>query len=279
LNSNLFQPKWEKEKCSYYKPPIHLGGYFKFRVMIVNVKNLEDILDGKISLVGRGILITILLLKEKDPKLTLAKCKTKISFLKNKEELITLHKLGLITWSGYQNAVESLKKKEESPNVKSILDFMSNLYRRGFSPTSERVQLLNSLLEKYSVDEIKKVVSNRYVVWKDEPVMCKHLVPETIFRSSKFIKYLEEANYTKEGESFLTVSKINLKDGDEITSEIASTFSDLDTYSFISYELNSDGERITNGRKITRTGKDIKRLLKIRDNQEYKDFKLTYIQQ
>lgn len=247
--------------------------------MIVNVKNLEDILDDKISLVGRGILITILLLKEKDPKLTLAKCKTKISFLKNKEELITLHKLGFITWSGYQNAVESLKKKEESPNVKSILDFMSSLYRRGFSPTLERVQLLNSLLEKYSVDEIKKVVSNRYVVWKDEPVMCKHLVPETIFRGSKFIKYLEEANYTKEGESFLTVSKINLKDGDEITSEVASTFSDLDTYSFISYELNPDGEKITNGRKITRSGKDIKRLLKIRDNQEYKDFKLTYIQQ
>jgi len=247
--------------------------------MVVNVKNLEGILDDKISLIGRGILITILLLKEKDPKLTLAKCKTKISFLKNKEELITLHKLGLITWSGYQAAVESLKKKEINPQIIDILNFMGSLYRRSISPTEERNKLLATLLEKYSVDEIKKVVSNRYVVWKDEPVMCKHLVPETIFRGSKFIKYLEEANYTKEGESFLTASKINLQDGDEISSEIASSFSDLDNYTFYSYQLNQLGEKITNGRKITRSGKDIKRLLKVRDHQEYKDFKLTYIQQ
>lgn len=247
--------------------------------MKVNVKNLEEILDDRISLVGRGILITILLLRDKDPKLTLAKSKAKISFLKNKEELISLHKLGFISWSGYQNAVESLKKKEESPNVKSILDFMSTLYRRSFSPTSERVQLLNTLLEKYSVDEIKKVVSNRYVVWKNEPIMCKHLVPETIFRGSKFIKYLEEANYTKEGESFLTASKINLKHGDEITCEIALTFSDLDTYTFYSYEIDSEGKKLTKNRKFTRTGKDIKSLLKIRDYQKQKDFILTYIQE
>jgi glutaredoxin-related protein len=246
--------------------------------MIINVKNLEDILDDRISLVGRGILITILLLREKDPKLTLAKCKTKISFLKNKEELISLHKLGFITWSGYVNAVESLKKKEVSPQVTDILNFMSNLYRKGISPTEERSRLLHTLLEKYSVDEIKMVVSNRYVVWKDEPVMCKHLVPETIFRLSKFVKYLEEANHTKEGESFLTASNISLNEGDEITLEIVNRFSDQDTYTVISYELNNEGEKITRGSKITRYGKDLKQLLKIRDNQEQKDFMLIYTQ-
>lgn len=246
--------------------------------MKVNVKNLVDILDDRISLVGRGILITILLLKEKDPKLTLAKTKTKISFLKNKEELITLHKLGFITWSGYESAVESLKRKEINPQIVDILTFMGDLYRRRISPTEERNKLLSSLLEKYSVEEIKKVVSNRYVVWKDEPVMCKHLVPETIFRSSKFIKYLEEANYTKEGESFLTVSNVNLKEGDEITYQIASFFSDNDTYTFYSYEIDKEGKRTTKGRKLTRNGKDIKSLLKIRDQQQYKDFILTYIQ-
>lgn len=247
--------------------------------MVVNVKNLEGILDDKISLIGRGILITILLLKEKDPKLTLVKCKTKISFLKNKEELITLHKLGLITWSGYQAAVESLKRKEVDPVMQDIINFMNNVYRRDFSVTPERYNLLAALLKNYLPSDIKKVISNRYVVWKDEPVMCKHLVPETIFRGSKFIKYLEEANYTKEGESFFTASKINLQDGDEISLEVASSFSDLDNYTFYSYELNQLGEKITNGRKITRSGKDIKRLLKVRDHQEYKDFKLTYIQQ
>lgn len=247
--------------------------------MKVNVKNLEEILDDRISLVSRGILITILLLRDKDPKLTLAKSKAKISFLKNKEELISLHKLGFISWSGYEGAVESLKKKEINPQIVDILTFMGGLYRRKISPTEERNKLLSSLLEKYSVDEIKKVVSNRYVVWKDDSVMCKHLVPETIFRGSKFIKYLEEANYTKEGESFLTASKINLKHGDEITYEISLTFSDLDTYTFYSYEIDLEGKKLTKNRKFTRTGKDIKSLLKIRDYQKQKDFILTYIQE
>jgi uncharacterized phage protein (TIGR02220 family) len=247
--------------------------------MVVNVKNLEDILDDKLSLVGRGILITILLLREKkDPKLTLAKCKSKISFLKNKEELIQLHKQGFITWSGFSGAVESLKRKEINPQIISILSFMSGLYRRSISPTEERNRLLSTLLEKYSIEDIKKVISNRYVVWKDNPTMKTHLVPETIFRISKFQKYLEEVNYTGEGESFITASKINLKHKDEITFEIAKHFSDNDLYTVLTYELNIEGKRITRGREITKYGKDIFRLLKIRDEQEYKDFELIYIQ-
>jgi uncharacterized phage protein (TIGR02220 family) len=246
--------------------------------MIVNVKNLEAILDDKISIAGRGILITILLLKEKDPKITLAKCKTKISFLKNKEELVQLHKQGFITWSGYENAVKSLENYLTKPQVEEILNFMSSLYRRSFSPTTDRIRLINSLLEKYSVEEVKKVISNRYVVWKDEPVMCKHLVPETIFRMSKFQKYLEEVNYTKEGESFVTANQLKLEHGQEITLEIAKHFSDNDLYTVMSYELNREGVKITKGREITRYGKDIFRLLKIGSQQEYKDFMLTYIQ-
>lgn len=246
--------------------------------MVINIKNLEEILDDKISLVGRGILITILLLKDKDPKITLAKCKTKISFLKNKEELVQLHKQGFITWSGYENAIKSLQNYLTKPQVEETLSFMSNLYRRSFSPTTERIKLINSLLEKYSVEEIKKVISNRYVVWKDDSVMNRHLVPETIFRMSKFQKYLEEANYTKEGESFVTANQLKLKHGDEITLEIAKQFSENDTYTLMSYELNVSGQKITNGRLITKYGKDIIRLLKVRDQQEFKDFILTYIQ-
>lgn len=246
--------------------------------MVVNVKNLGDILDDKISLVGRGILITILLLKDKDPKLTLAKCKTKISFLKNKEELISLHKQGFITWSGYQAAVESLKRKEVNPVIEDILNFMNSLYRRNFGPTEERCRMITSILEKNTVPDVKKVIANRYSVWKDNLVMNKHLIPETIFQKSKFTKYLEEANYTKEGESFVTANQIELKNGDEITLEIAKSFSDNDLYTVITYELNFKGERITKGREITKYGKDIYRLLRVRESQNWKDFELIYIQ-
>lgn len=246
--------------------------------MVVNVKNLSDILDDKLSLVERGILITILLLKDKEPKMTLAKAKTKISFLKNKKELINLHKLGLISWSGYNTAIESLKRKETTPVILDILNFMNGVYKRRFEPTEERNRLITTLLEKYTVLEIKLVISNRYVVWKDEPVMSKHLVPETIFRLSKFTKYLDEGKHTKEGESFVSAGEINLKHGDEITIEIANKFPDNDTITCMVSELNLKGEKITKGREITKYGKDLKRLLKVRNQQDFKDFVLTYIQ-
>lgn len=246
--------------------------------MVVNIKKLEDILDDRISLIERGILITILLLKDKDSDITLLKCKKKINFLKNKQELVNLHELGFIKWSGYITAIKYFEQKKTKPEVEKILNFMNGLYNRKFQPTVERVSSINSLLKEYSVSEILLVISNRYSVWKDEPVMSKHLVPETIFRKSKFVKYLDEVKYTKEGESFVSANSISLKNGDEITLEIADTFSDNDTYTLMSYELNSKGIRITKGREITKYGKDIKRLLKVRGRLDWKDFELTYIQ-
>lgn len=242
------------------------------------IKNLEEILDDKISLTERGILITIMLLKEKDSKITLAKCKTKISFLQNKVELINLHRKGLISWSGYDNAIASLKRKEENPIILEILDFMNGLYHRRFGPTLERCTKITNLLDKYSVDEIKSVIANRYSVWKDDSVMHAYLVPETIFRYSKFVKYLDEVNHTGEGTSFVSAQKIDLKHGQEITQQIAETFSDNDHYTLMTFELDHDGVKITKGREIVKTGKDIKRLLKVRSQQEWKDFILTYVQ-
>lgn len=236
---------------------------------------MSDILDDRLCLVRRGILITILLLKEKDPKLTLAKAKTKISFLKYKKELISLHKDGFIIWSGYENAIKSLEKLETSTTVLEILGFMNNLYQRKFGPTEERVRLLNSLLEKYSNEEIKKVISNRYSVWKDEPVMRQHLIPETIFRMSKFIKYLDEVNHTRIGESFLNASEIGLKHGVEISYKDSQLLLDSETYTIMFYSV--DGEKRGRGREEIRYGKDLKRLLRVRENSIEKDFIITYI--
>jgi len=244
--------------------------------MKVNIKGISDILDDRLCLVRRGILITILLLKEKDSKLTLAKAKTKISFLKHKKELISLHRDGFIIWSGYENAIKSLEKLEVKPVIIDVLGFMNNLYQRKFGPTEERVRLLNSLLEKYSDEEIKRVVSNRYSVWKDEPVMRQHLIPETVFRMSKFIKYLDEVNHTRIGESFLNASEIGLKHGDEISYEQSLSFIDTETYTIMFHSI-LEGKK-GRGREETRYGKDLKRLLRTRENSTEKDFILTYIQ-
>jgi uncharacterized phage protein (TIGR02220 family) len=249
--------------------------------MRVTIKNMSEVIDDKLTLTERGLLITIILLKDNDPKLTLAKVRAKFRIQDVKVELVKLHKLGLIEWSGYKDAVKSLEEKELDPKVVEVVEFMNNLYKRKFDPNSKSttVNLINRLLE-HSLDEVKLVVSNRYAVWKDDPTMEVHLNPTTIFRPSKFDKYLEEANRTKEGERFLSASKISLKEGDELTSEIAKTLLPTEVYTFMTYKLNSEGERVGNGVESSRYGKDIARAISIRNNNMLhgasKDWEYTY---
>lgn len=246
--------------------------------MQITIKNIADILDNNLSIIERGLLITILLVRDKKSSYTLAKAKQEINFFKYKQELVSLHEKKYILWSGYDAAKKSLEKKEIKPQILEILDFMNSLYQRDFGAIGTRTTLLESLLKKYSVEDIKKVIANRYSVWKEDEIMKKYLNPETIFRISKFVKYFDEVRFTREGESYLNATNIDLREGDEITYSIAQTFIDSETYAFKSYDLDSQEKRIGIGVKETRYGKDIKRLLKRRDLSESKKFLLIYIQ-
>ena len=75
--------------------------------MKINIKKVSEILDSGLSMAQRGILITILLMKDSTPKLTLAKCKASLNFVTHREDLVYLHEKGFISWSG----VELDKKK------------------------------------------------------------------------------------------------------------------------------------------------------------------------
>lgn len=246
--------------------------------MKITIKKIPDILNDNLSLIERGILITIILVRDSKPSYTLAKAKKEINFSKHKQELISLHEKGYISWSSYDAAKKSLEKKEIKPQIIEILDFMNSLYQRDFGVVETRITLLEALLKKYSVEDIKKVVANRYSVWKEDETMKRYLNPETVFRMSKFVKYFDEVRFTKEGESYLNAIKIDLKEGDEITYSIAQSFTDSETYSFKAYDLDSQEKRVGIGVKETRYGKDIKGLLKRRDLSESKRFLLIYIQ-
>ena len=237
--------------------------------MVINIKNVRDILNAKLDMVQRGILITILLNKETDPKLTLAKCKASFNFTKHKSNLCYLHEFGFISWSKYFKAKESLSNVELEPDVIEIIDFMNNLYKRKFSPSSgkTKVNLLNRLSSN-SVNDIKKVIANRYKVWKDEPMMSKYLQPSTIFKASNFDKYLEEANHTREGESFVNASRLSLENGTEITTYISNQLIETDTYNLKIFFTDEYGAKRGNGKNIVRYGKDIKRLINVQDINE-----------
>ena len=69
---------------------------------------IDDILNDELTLQQRGILITLLLVKEKDKKLTLAKFKSKVKYSKILEDLVFLQDKGYLKFSGYNAAKKSL---------------------------------------------------------------------------------------------------------------------------------------------------------------------------
>lgn len=230
------------------------------------IKNTTEILDNKLSLCQRGLMVTIILLKDPDSKLTLAKVKAKVNMKQVKEDLIHLHEVGFIKWSGYNSAIKSIAKVKSSPDVLEAVNFMNILYGRKFDPNSQSTtKNLRNRLEEHGLDVIKKVIANRYVEWKDDAIMSKHLNPTTIFRPTKFDKYLEEALRTKQGESFVSAEKIGLKNGDFITLENSETFSDEDVYSIKTYQCDSDGNKRGSGMSCKRYGKDIKKMIKMQE--------------
>ena len=250
--------------------------------MKIKINSVKEILDDKISLIERGILITILLLKEDDPKLTLAKVKAKIKLGQVREELINLQDLGIIEWSGYNLAKKSLLRENVTPNIELIIKFMNNLYGTKFNPKSKTVYVnLSNRLNDYSVEEVKLVIANRWKVWKDDAFGQKYLTPYTIFRPSKFDKYFEEANRTRIGESIISAKNINLKNGDEITLSVVGSFIDSEKYNIRTWKLDVEGKRRGNGMVGIRKGKDVKQALKIQNTNimhgERREFLYTYI--
>lgn len=250
--------------------------------MVVKVKGLTAILNDELSMVERGILITILLLRDDDPTLFNAKIKAKIKIAKYRQELLNLHDNGYIEWKGAARARKLLKEVETTPEVRECIIFFNNLCKRGFDFTSSNTtkHLRNRLLD-HSVEEIKLVIANRYANWKDDPKMSQHLNPTTLFRPSKFPKYLEAALRTKEGSGFVNAEKIDLNKGDEITYEKSRQLIDEDIYHIKVFTIDKQGNK-KNPTKQKLPGTQIKYLLNVQHKRvergDQKEFYYEYNQ-
>lgn len=226
-------------------------------------------------------MITILLLKDDKPSLTLAKVKSEINMKEYKEDLIYLHENHFIEWSGYNQALKNKDTKEVNEDVVECIDYMNNLYGRNFKADSPyATKNLAERLKDYSVEDIKAVIANRYIEWKDDSVMEKHLNPTTIFRPSKFEKYYEEATRTKKGSSLVQADKVDLKPGDEITVDMINDFLDKEVYQIKTYDLDPKGKKITNGIVLKVHGQDLKKMLKKQaariERGDYVEFSYIY---
>lgn len=250
--------------------------------MKLKIFNLKDLLKKDLTPSQMGLILIIMLVKEDDSKMTLVKFKTQVKWKDVKSDLIKLHEKNIIEWSGYKAAVKSLEKKQNNPHIVEIINFMNNLYNRSFSPTSgNTVTSLNNRLEKYSVDDIKKVISNRYLVWKDNEKMSQHLNPTTIFRAKNFEKYFDEAKDSNIGESIMTAERISLEHGQTIDTSVVRNFNDKSIYSIRTYDLSQYGTRIGAGRSSRVYGSTLKKLVEKEQKKinrgDHAEFEYTYI--
>ena len=222
---------------------------------------------------------TLTLLDKHNINITLAKFKTKCKISSIKRELVSLEDAGYIKWSGYKTAKRTLEDTKMNPDVLDVINFMNGLYNRDFDPNAaSSTTNLRNRLKEHSVDDIKLVVANRYSEWKDSSVMKSNLNPGTIFRPSKFSKYLEEARRTRVGESFVAAKNSNLENGDEITSKVVQSFIDNDTYNIKIYQTDGEGNKRASGVGATRYGKDIKKMLKLQKLNSIKTHRYYYVQ-
>lgn len=244
--------------------------------MKLTIKDTKELLNIE-DIMTRGVLVSIVLLRDKDPSLFLAKCKAKINFKKYVKELVWLHKNNYICWSKYKQAIESLKDREIDPKVVEVVEFMNAVWKRSIKPTTDSMTRgIRKQLHSHDVNDLKLVVANRYKVWKGDATMERHLTPTTVFATKHFDKYLEEATRTKEGEGLLNASNLNLNHGDTITYEISQKLTPNDTYSIITYRLNK-GVIVGNGISSNKSGKDLALSLKIANNGLKRGVEITEI--
>ena len=252
--------------------------------MVVNIEHISKLLTDDLSIVQRGLLITILLLKDTKPEYTLAKLKQTIKMKEYNQDLIALHEAEYIIWSGYKSAKKSEESSVDNSDVESVISFMNNLYGRKFKASSKyATKDLRARLKEHSIEDIKKVVANRYAEWKDDTLMSKHLNPTTIFRPSKFDKYLEEVSRTKVGQSFVAAERIDLTQGTEIVFSMSNNILDKDVYSIKTYDVDPQGNRVTSGMPSKVYGSNLKKMLKAQNNKVQKglskDFEYIYQEQ
>lgn len=250
-----------------------MGFFNYFYLMEILIPNVKDLLNESLTMEDRGVMLTILLLKDPlGPKITLGKLRSTISLSKISGSLIKLQDLGFIKWSGYSTAVKKSEDKKYDTKIEEIINFINDLYGRKFDHKSEStiVNLRNRLIDS-GEEAVRKVITNRYEVWKDDKVMGQYLTPHTIFRPSRFDKYLEEANRTGRGEGILKALKIGLKEGDVLTYELVKDLPDDEIFNIDVEDFDNRGNKIGYPIEKTITGKYLKLFLKSETNKRKRD--------
>jgi len=90
---------------------------------------------------------------------------------------------------------QKLPDRKGIKETKEILSFLNTGCGTAFKPTTRETARLISgrLMEGYTVEDFKAVISSKAKEWKSRDEMRQFLCPATLFRPSNFEKYLQAA--------------------------------------------------------------------------------------
>lgn len=89
------------------------------------------------------------------------------------------------------------KKDTISKDVKEVIDYFSKkriecgMSKLELKKTYQRIRQIKDRLKDSTITDAKNVIDSRFIIWLYDEQNKQYLTIETIFRSSKYYKYLE----------------------------------------------------------------------------------------
>jgi uncharacterized phage protein (TIGR02220 family) len=91
--------------------------------------------------------------------------------------------------------IQKQEQEEKRTPVKEIVDYLNTRCKTNYNPKTDYTQRLIKARwnEGYRFDDFKAVIDTKASQWLTDPKMIRYLRPATLFASSKFDGYLNEA--------------------------------------------------------------------------------------
>ena len=103
-----------------------------------------------------------------------------------------------------------------------ILEYFNQIAGKRFKPIKSNLNPIRARLKDgYSLETIQQVIQLKTIEWKNNETMSVHLCPTTIFRPSKFDKYVNQLetikqNPKKYAEHFAKINNISISAADDL---------------------------------------------------------------
>ena len=167
-----------------------------------------------------------------------------------------------------------------SSDFTEAVQFMNKTFVKAITWDTKANDLLTSILRTNTLDDVKKVVTNRQLSWFGNDTMEQHLRPQTVLKRDNFNKYLIDANADKETLSTIHKASIGMQEGQEISLEQSSKLTQDDNLYVKIYDLDKLGSRLGSAQKRNINGKTLKQAIKSEHNKlNYGHMEKIYIYQ